>query len=310
MPVSTQKNAAAPTSPTIGSGAPIIVTVAEKNALADETNPVLTTIPMKLSPPAPPPISIPPPAYSAPGSGGDGGRRGFVHRLRSKLRRPPRWSEDRVSAVCVPIILTWLLVASFFAGLLFYRYFGRRIGEPTFYRWCGTEFLDAEMGERQRLEQKLEINEQDLYERIQVPKFGSNRPAVFVHDFRKNITAIVDVLGDRCFLKDLDRSLVSPPKNFIDLIQKMEKGYYAQNPRVIRETYRVGARLSPAEMNKLGSVMVSRHCVGRAVYRLDRASRTQEEPFFGGRQRREAPTETLKFAVMNGGNVALEDIVF
>jgi hypothetical protein len=45
---------------------------------------------------------------------------------------------------------------------------------------------------------------------------------VFVHDFRKNVTAIVDVLGDRCFLKDLDRTLVSPPKNFIDLIQKME----------------------------------------------------------------------------------------
>ncbi|KAI6204875.1 hypothetical protein M3Y94_00727800 [Aphelenchoides besseyi] len=306
-----QKTTTAPSAPIISSGAPVIVTVAEKNALADETNPVLETLPMKIVPPLPAAIiSVPPPAYSAT-NGGDDERRGFVQRIKNKLRRPPRWSEDRVSAVCIPIILTWLLVASFFAGLLFYRYFGRRLGEPTYYRWCGADFIDEQMGGPQRLEQKMEINEQDLYERIQVPKFGSNRPAVFVHDFRKNLTAIVDINGDRCFLKDLDRSLVAPPKNFIDLIQKMEKGYYAQNPRVIRETYRVGARLSQSEMSKLGSLMVSRHCVGREVYRLERAPRNQEDAFFNGRQRREAaPTETLKFAVMNGGNVELEDIIF
>lgn len=71
--------------------APIIVTIAEKNALADETNPVLTNIPIKM--PAPQPISItPPPAYTpnvAP-------PKGLLAKLRSKLRRPPRWDEDRV----------------------------------------------------------------------------------------------------------------------------------------------------------------------------------------------------------------------
>jgi hypothetical protein len=56
---------------------------------------------------------------------------------------------------------------------------------------------------------------------------------VFVHDFRKNVTAIVDVLGDRCFLKDLDRTLVSPPKNFIDLIQKMEASLEKTLNRII-----------------------------------------------------------------------------
>ncbi|KAI6192132.1 Integral membrane protein 2 [Aphelenchoides bicaudatus] len=284
---------------------PMIVTVAEKNALADQTNPVLSTIPIKM--PSPQPISItPPPAYTP---NANEAPKSLMAKLRSKLRRPPRWNEDKVSSLCVPIILTWLLVASFFAGLLFYRYFGRRFGEPTFYRWCGTDFVDDQLGERQRLEQKLEINEQELYERIQVPKFGTNRPAIFVHDFRKNITAIVDVLGDRCFLKELDRSLVSPPKNFIDLIQKMEKGYYAQNPQVIRKTFRIGARLNQAELAKMGSLMVSRHCVGREVYRLERANKNPEEYFFGGvRQRREASTETLKFASLNGDNVELEEI--
>lgn len=141
---------------------PIIVTVAEKNALADQTNPVLSSIPMKL--PQPQPISVtPPPAYSA-----EEAPRSLISKLKSKMRKQPRWSEDKVSAICVPVIITWLLVASFFAGLLFYRYFGRRFGEPTFYRWCGTDFIDDQLGERQRLEQKLEINEQEVISNFQL----------------------------------------------------------------------------------------------------------------------------------------------
>lgn len=68
----------------------------------------------------------------------------------------------------------------------------------------------------------------------------------------------------------------------------MEKGYYAQNPRVIRETYRIGSRLSQAELVKMGSSMVTRHCVGREVYRLERTTtKTPEEALLGGlRQRR------------------------
>jgi hypothetical protein len=105
----------------------------------------------------------------------------------------------------------------------------------------------------------------------------------------------VDVNGERCFLKDLDRSLVSPPKNFIDLIQKMEKGYYAQNPRVIRETYRIGARLSQSELAKMGSLMVSRHCVGREVYRLERATKNPEDYLFGGVRQRRGKLLILRF---------------
>lgn len=127
-----------------------------------------------------------------------------------------------------------------------------------------------------------------LYERIQVPKFGMNRPAIFVHDFRKNLTAIVDVLGERCFLKDLDRSLVAPPKNFIDLIQKMERGYYAQNPRVIRETYRVGERLEPNALLDLGSAMVAKHCAGKLVYRLERTAPALQG-YYNKRHRRGEP---------------------
>lgn len=38
----------------------------------------------------------------------------------------------------------------------------------------------------------------------------------------QNLTAIVDVLSNRCFLKDLERNLVAPPTSLIDLVEKME----------------------------------------------------------------------------------------
>ena len=167
MPSSNTKPLA-PASPSSVAAPPIIVTLEEKNSLADATNPVLTSIPLKIAPPAP--ISVvasPPPAYTlgaygGGSTGGDGGDRPsatFVQRLRAKFRRPSRWDK---SGVCLPLVLIWLLASSFLAGLLFYRYFGRRLGEPSFYRWCGTDFLDDRLGERQRIEQKLEVNEHDV----------------------------------------------------------------------------------------------------------------------------------------------------
>ncbi|KAH7725375.1 G01D9.4 protein [Aphelenchoides avenae] len=280
-----------------------VITVDQKNALADETNPVLTILPAKF------PVSTGFPV-SAGSSTHSRTRRSRVGGFFDGVRRRFAFAnDDRISTVCLPLIVVWLLIASFFAGLLFYRYFYSVHGEPTFYGWCGTNFM--EQGRPERITQKLEIDPNQLYERIQVPKFGLNRPAIFVHDFRKNVTAIVDVLGNRCFIKDLDRSLVAPPKNFIDLIEKMENGYYAQSPRVVRETFRVAHRLSGDELDEMESPMVTRHCVGREIYRLERASKTLESPYFVRDRRsiRQRPS-SLQFSVMNGENVEVEKIVF
>ncbi|VDM46871.1 unnamed protein product [Toxocara canis] len=200
---------------------------------------------------------------------------------------------------CLLLLILWLLVASFLAGIFFYRQFYKR---PTFYGWCGTNFVQR--GRTERLEQSLEINPDEVrqydgissvcyllklsedsieaiyYERISVPRFGSNRPAIFVHDFKKNLTAIVDVLTNRCFLKDLDRNLVAPPTSLIDLVEKMESGYYEHRPAVRRETYRVAGRLYENDVYNLHSPMISRHCGRRSVFLLQKASRTTDRPYF------------------------------
>ncbi|VDK51154.1 unnamed protein product [Gongylonema pulchrum] len=84
------------------------------------------------------------------------------------------------TSLCMMLLLFWLLAASFLAGTFFYRQLRRR---PTYYGWCGTSFIQR--GRNERLEESLEINPDEYYERISVSRFGSNRPAIFVHDFKK-----------------------------------------------------------------------------------------------------------------------------
>lgn len=67
------------------------------------------------------------------------------------------------------------------------------------------------------------------YEKIDIPDFSKGRKGRFIHDFTINKTAIVDLEDHRCFLMDLNRSQVLPPKDFLDKITKMELGYYDVN---------------------------------------------------------------------------------
>uniref|UniRef100_A0AC35GNI2 BRICHOS domain-containing protein n=1 Tax=Panagrolaimus sp. PS1159 TaxID=55785 RepID=A0AC35GNI2_9BILA len=89
----------------------------------------------------------------------------------------------------------------------------------------------------------------------------------------------------------------------------METGYYSQNPRVIHETFRVGGQLSSTDISELDSTMVSKHCNGKDVYQLVKASRTLDAPYFV-RDKREALSQELQFSVLNGDNVEIERIIF
>uniref|UniRef100_A0A914WE70 BRICHOS domain-containing protein n=1 Tax=Plectus sambesii TaxID=2011161 RepID=A0A914WE70_9BILA len=333
---------------------------------------------------------VPPPSRVSVAWAGDVPAEWYTHMRRRRL----------LTSLCFTLLVLWLLMAAFIGGVLFYRHLHRR---PTFYGWCGTSF--EEHGQAERLEQRLEIDPDEMYERIEVPKFGGNRPAVFVHDFRQvgpvleclsviyetrddfflgarrfcpayvdacvdggtvqtfggdrrpsrlavgqrrlcpmnrpplfalvigehrrdhrsclssrsppigapagqseNLTAIVDVLADRCFVKELDRSHVAPPTSFIDLVQKMENGYYEQNPRVIRESYRVGYPLNKDDLDALGSYMISKQCSDRASFMLRKTPNALERPAPSRRHKR-GTDRAVKFSSMNGDIVEINDII-
>jgi len=187
------------------------------------------------------------------------------------------WRRRRLlTSLCATLLILWLLMAAIVGSILLFRYLHRR---PVFYGWCGTDYVEQDSAISAKLQQRVEVDQDKEYEKIDVPRFGPNRPATFVHDFRQNWTAIVDLIGGQCFLKPLDRRQIAPPSNFIDLVRKMESGYYEQNTAVIRERYRV--RLPPLNVNELedlGSWMITQQCSHFTTFMLEKSFHALERP--------------------------------
>jgi len=194
------------------------------------------------------------------------------------------WRRRRLlTTICAAFLFIWLLLSAIIGGVMLYRYMHRR---PVYYGWCGTSYrnqadqsdeidngLQALPPRYNQMQERVEVDAENGVAKIEVPRFGMNRPSVFIHDFKQNITAIVDVMGDNCFIKDLDRSHVAPPENFIDLMRKMESGYYEENADVIREEYKVKLpALTEDELSNLGSWMIAQQCRDKSTFMLEKSS--------------------------------------
>jgi len=83
------------------------------------------------------------------------------------------------------------------------------------------------------------IEVDDAHERLQVPPVMDFRRSTIMHDFEKNLTAIVDLDHGRCYILPLDSENVKPPKSLMDLLNKFESGYYMRIAKIVRESYRV-----------------------------------------------------------------------
>ncbi|KAE9414961.1 hypothetical protein Angca_003602, partial [Angiostrongylus cantonensis] len=137
--------------------------------------------------------------------------------------------------------------------------------EATYPGWNAAIYRNH--GLLQRSEENVEINPTRLYEKIEVLRFGANRPSIFLHDFKKNITAILDITGRRCFLKALDPRTVVTPNKFMQFFSKIPLSHQATE-NTIREIFRVGNLLSQLEIQELGSFIITRYCLPRPTYKL------------------------------------------
>ncbi|XP_078312124.1 uncharacterized protein LOC111134615 isoform X1 [Crassostrea virginica] len=108
----------------------------------------------------------------------------------------------------------------------------------------------------------------DQVERIHMPSFKDFRDTMILHDFQKNYTAIVDYEKRSCYIMKLDRVKVTPPKDWIDLIQKFATGYYMPRAEVLRKQYRVTL---PAlkDISFLGRY-IEKECIYFQTYTMER----------------------------------------
>jgi len=165
--------------------------------------------------------------------------------------------------------------------------------------WCGVKFTPEDEGvlESERLQSLMDrmqaltdpidpdmpVNTKDLmeeefdldlefeeYERIEVPDFSKGRRGRFIHDFSLNKTAIIDLDGGRCFVMELNRTRILPPKTLFDMIGKINNGYYDVDTEVVRDSYRVVTpALDKTDEEDFG-VYINRECVNFPMYRLER----------------------------------------
>uniref|UniRef100_G1MDE4 Integral membrane protein 2C n=1 Tax=Ailuropoda melanoleuca TaxID=9646 RepID=G1MDE4_AILME len=163
--------------------------------------------------------------------------------------RPPpqRYRKGgSVGGVCyLSMGMVVLLMGLVFASVYIYRYFflvqppGRadtktELARDNFFH-CGVLYedsLSSQVRTRMELEEDVKIYLEENYERINVPvpQFGGGDPADIIHDFQRGLTAYHDISLDKCYVIELNTTIVLPPRNFWELLMNV-KGSTSEGPR-------------------------------------------------------------------------------
>lgn len=148
--------------------------------------------------------------------------------------------------------------------------------------------------------EEIEMDGSGMLEKVHVPEFKHGRNSKFIHDFRVNMTAIIDLNNKKCFVMPLDRNRVLPPASLLDLISKIMSGYYNVAGR-IKETCRA-VEPSLEDLDSLGP-HISAECQDYPVYKL--------EKFVGGIFKRSIEDEASNkaFTVLDGVQTRAIEIV-
>lgn len=107
------------------------------------------------------------------------------------------------------------------------------------------------------------------YEKLKIPPFIDSRGSTVVHDFKYNLTAIVDHDKIRCFTLPLNRTIVYPPGLFMEYIDRFKAGHTFPNARAERQVHHV---VTPpiTDPSSLGEI-ISSDCRFYRTYKLVKA---------------------------------------
>jgi len=114
---------------------------------------------------------------------------------------------------------------------------------------------------------KWEVDEEiDTYELTELPQLSRGK---YIHDFKMNKTLIVDEENNRCFIMDLNRNEVKPPRDFMEFISRLENGIYQLDLNEVRHDTRVVfPPLDNVSWMKYG-VPIANNCQKRTSYLLE-----------------------------------------
>ncbi|OCT67636.1 hypothetical protein XELAEV_18038937mg [Xenopus laevis] len=102
---------------------------------------------------------------------------------------------------------------------------------------------------------------------VPVPNFAESDPAAILHDFDKLLTAYLDLQLQKCYVIDLNTSIVMRPRNLMDLFIGLADGSFLPQTYLVREDLVVSEKID--DLSELG-IFIYQHCFGRETYRLVR----------------------------------------
>ncbi|CAL1579651.1 unnamed protein product [Knipowitschia caucasica] len=178
-------------------------------------------------------------------------------------------------AFCLLVVLLGLILASVYV----YRHnFTSQMPEDSLFhcRIVYEESIFAPLRGRQELEENVGIYLEDNYEQISVPvpHFGGCDPADIIHDFHRGLTAYYDIALDKCYITELNTTLVMPPRSLWELLINVKRGTYLPQTYMIHEEMVVTGRVR--SMRPLGPY-IHKLCFGKETYRLRRRSHRRIE---------------------------------
>uniref|UniRef100_A0A1A8C6E9 Integral membrane protein 2 n=1 Tax=Nothobranchius kadleci TaxID=1051664 RepID=A0A1A8C6E9_NOTKA len=180
---------------------------------------------------------------------------------------------------CLVLSLVVFMSGLVLASVYIYRYYfitQQQIPEDSLFH-CRVIYEDlvyAPLRGRQELEENVGIYLDDNYEEISVPvpHFGGSDPADIIHDFQRGLTAYHDIALDKCYITELNTTMVMPPRSLWELLINVKRGTYLPQTYIVQEEMVVTGRVR--NMRQLGP-FIHRLCFGKETYRLRRRSQRQ-----------------------------------
>ncbi|XP_030633209.1 integral membrane protein 2Ca isoform X2 [Chanos chanos] len=175
---------------------------------------------------------------------------------------------------CLTTALVVFTCTLIYASIYIYRYYIiPQVPDQSRFH-CRVVYEDsvyAPLRGPQELEESVGIYLKENYEQISVPvpDFSNTDPADIIHDFHRGLTAYHDISLDKCYVIELNTTIVMPPRNLWELLINVKKGTYLPQTYIVQEEMVVSGRVH--NMHELGP-FIYRLCNGKDTYRLRRRS--------------------------------------
>lgn len=173
---------------------------------------------------------------------------------------------------CLLLSLLVLTMVALLGVVYLYKYMA--FARSPYRAVCGVKNVDYDYDNHakvQFLREEIEMDlDQGLFSKIQMPDIPdapNNHYSRVIHDFGLNLSVIVDVPKNRCFVMKLDRVNVKPPRSFYDMYVNTMRGDYEINAHYVQENYHVTREI--VDKSSLGGY-IGLECYFSTVYQLER----------------------------------------